>query len=186
VSEPFDDLLTFAERAYVRMEAEQLIAQCLQHGDPKPFDSLIEGLVLAGSSSIGVMREILDELRSTKTYLTNEGLDIRKDLVDALDEFGISIPSLLTADVVQSFRKMTSKELGTQVVERSPHLEPEDEALLSEICLEAGERVRRIARRMSLLSKLEDAVRDWIVSLAYMASHQTWDTFGEDIHPYQH
>ncbi len=48
MSEPLDEVLTFAERVYLRMQAEQLIRQCLDRGDPGPFDALLENLVLAG------------------------------------------------------------------------------------------------------------------------------------------
>ena len=51
MTEPLDEVLTLAERVYVRMQAEQLIRQCLDRGDPRPFNALLENLVLATGKS---------------------------------------------------------------------------------------------------------------------------------------
>ena len=33
MSDPLDELLIYAERSYIRMEAEQIISECLRIGD---------------------------------------------------------------------------------------------------------------------------------------------------------
>lgn len=170
MSQPLDDLLTFAERAYIRMEAEQLITQCLDNGDTTPFNSLVEGLVLAGSSSLGVLREIQEELRSARSSLGKEGLGVRQDLVQALSEFGVNLPQLLSVETPEVFRQMCSTGLRREVQRAARDLANEDESLLQEICVEAGERVTRIARRLAVLSRLEDSVNDWLTGLAFEAS----------------
>ena len=99
MSSPLDDLLNFAHQSYVRMEAEQLISECLELGTPAPFNDMVEGLVLAGTSSLMLLREILDEVLSAKSLLSQEGLGIRQDLVDALSEFGVHLPRLFYVDM---------------------------------------------------------------------------------------
>ena len=170
MKQPLDDLLTFAERAYVRMEAEQLINQCLDQGDPSLFFDLIKGLVLAGSSSLGVMREILEEIRSSRSSLTREGVTVRQELMDALTEFGVHLPQLLSADAPESFRAIVSSGLRRDAYKAAGRLTQEDEVLLEEICLEAGNRVSTIAKRLMLLVHMEESVEDWLTSLAYEAT----------------
>jgi hypothetical protein len=171
VKHPLDDLLSLAERSYVRLEAEQLIADCLHRGDPTPFNDLIEELVLAGTTSLAVLREILQAIRSVKSNLSQEGLGIRQDLMDALSEFGIHLPQLLSADAPESFRQICSQGLQRQVKVVAGRMEEEDESLLQEICVEAGNRVALVARRLVLLNRLEESVRDWISGLIYEYAH---------------
>jgi hypothetical protein len=169
VNRPLDEILTYAERSYVRMQAEQLIKHCIDIGDSKPFDQLLEGLVLAGASSLGVMREIQEELRATKSALSQEGLGVRQDLMDAFEEFGVHLPALAGAEAPEAFRRICNLSLGQEALKVAPILDAEDAVLLREICSEAAERVTSIARRMALLSRLDRAVRDWTDGLAYQA-----------------
>ena len=169
MSSPLDDLLNFAHQSYVRMEAEQLISECLELGDPSPFNDMVEGLVLAGTSSLMLLREILDEVLNVKSMLSQEGLGIRQDLVDALGEFGVHLPQLLYVDAPEAFRQLSSRHLRYGLSNVSANLQSEDELLLEEICLEAGERVKQIGRRLTMISHFEDSIRDWMRCLAYEA-----------------
>jgi hypothetical protein len=180
VSRPLDELLTFAERAYVRMEAEQLIGQCLDQGDPALFNDLVKGLVLAGSTSLGVMREILEEVRSTRTSLMREGMTVRQDLAEALTGFGVDSAQLLSIDSPEAFRLICSQRLRDEARRSASGLKAEDAILLEELCSEAGDRVSGIARRLMLLLKLEESVQDWISGLVYEASqlHEDWSNQG--------
>lgn len=170
MSEPLDEVLTLAERVYVRMQAEQLIRQCLDRGDPTPFNALLENLVLAGVSSLGVLREIQEELQSARTHLGREGLNVRQDLVQALSEFGVQLPQLLSAEAPDVFRRICSQGLRADARRAAPaRLEADDERLLQEICTEAGTRVSGIARRLSLLARMETFVTDWQEGLLFEA-----------------
>jgi hypothetical protein len=167
LSSPLDDLLNFAHQSYVRMEAEQLISECLELGDPAPFNDMVEGLVLAGTSSLMLLREILDEVLNVKSMLSQEGLGIRQDLVDALGEFGVHMPQLLYIDAPEAFRQLSSRHLRYNLGNTSMVMRSEDEKLLEEICLEAGERVKQIWRRLTMIKSFEESIRDWMRCLAY-------------------
>lgn len=167
MSNPLDELLNFAHRSYVRMEAEQLIIECLELEDLTPFNDMLEKLVLAGSTSLHLLREVLEEVMSAKSLLNQEGLRVRQDLMDALMDFGVNIPELLYADGPEAFHQIYKQTIQNQIRENSSLLREGDEALLEEICADASERVMKIARRVSLLNMLEDAIRDWMGSLAY-------------------
>jgi hypothetical protein len=168
---PLDDLLSLAERTYIRMEAEQLIDECLESGDLAPFDSLLKELVLAGSSSLVVLREILQAIRTVKSGLSQEGLGVRQDLMDALSEFGVYMPQLLSADAPEVFRRICSQGLHREVKELSGDLESADEVLLEEICAEAGNRVAQVAKNLMLVTRLEKWVMDWMEGLVYESAH---------------
>jgi hypothetical protein len=175
LTSPLDDLLNFAHQSYVRMEAEQLISECLELGDPSPFNDMVEGLVLAGTSSLILLREILEEVLNVKSMLSQEGLGIRQDLVDALGEFGVHVPQLLYVDAPDDFRQISNKHLKYGLGDLSANLRSEDELLLEEICLEAGERVKQIGNRLTMISHFEESVRDWMRCLAYEAMQRRDD-----------
>jgi hypothetical protein len=167
VTNPLDDLMNFAQRSYVRMQAEQLITECLQLGRTKPFDDLLESLVMNGAGSLLLLREILDEILDRKSLLSQEGLGVRQDLMDALSAYGVYLPQLLSADAPDSFRRICSNGLRKDVSAASQDLNSDDEALLEEICVDASRRVTTVARQMMMINGIESSVRDWIGSIAY-------------------
>jgi hypothetical protein len=173
--DPLDEILTFAERSYVRYESEQLIAECLEHRDTKPFFKLLEELVLAGSPSLSILWEVLGVIRTFKSELGQQGIDLRADLMQAMAEFGIHFPELVAASPPEAFRQICSRELQKRVQDMANALELDDEALLEEICVEAGSKVTAIAGQLAILTQLESNVLDWIDGLAYEAMHHLQD-----------
>lgn len=176
--DPLDEILTFAERSYIRYESEQLISECLDRRDTSSFFQLLEELVLAGSTSLSVLWEVLGVIRTFKSELGQQGIDIRADLVQAMGEFGIHFPELIAANAPDAFRQICSRELRARVQDMAHALELDDEALLEEICVEAGNKVTSIAGRLAILTQLENSVLDWIDGLAYQAMHQFPDSWG--------
>ena len=173
LNRPLDELLSIAERAYVRMQAGQLIAQCLEQGDYAPFNGLVEQLVLAGAPSLAVLREIQDEVRSIRSSLRQEGMAVRQHLKEAFAGFGLHMPQLLSLDPPETFRNICGPALRNLVREVARAMTAEDQALLDELCVEAGERVSAIASRLALLGRLHGSVEDWLSSLAYEAARES-------------
>jgi hypothetical protein len=178
VIDPLDELMTFAERSYIRYESEQLIAECLERRDTRPFFKLLEELVLAGSASLSVLWEVLGVIRTFKSDLGQQGIDVRADLMQAMAEFGIHFPELVAASPPEAFRQICSRELRDRVQDMANVLELDDETLLEEICVEAGNKVTTIAGRLAILTQLENNVLDWIDGLAYEAMHNLPDDWG--------
>jgi hypothetical protein len=102
--------------------------------------------------------------------------------MQAMGEFGIHFPELVAASPPEAFRQICSRELRNRVQDMADVLELDDEALLEEICVEAGNKVTEIAGRMAILTQLENSVLDWIDGLAYEAAHSVPDDWG---HPSQ-
>ncbi len=117
-----------------------------------------------------MLHEIHEELQTTKTHLGREGLNVRHDLVQALSEFGVQLPQLISAEAPDAFRRICSQGLRHEARRAAAqHLEADDERLLQEICTEAGNRVTGIARRLSLLTRMERLVIDWQEGLLFEA-----------------
>jgi len=133
------------------------------------LDNLVQQLVLAGASSLLILREILEEMRSTRSTLRQEGLAVRQDLREALAGFGLHLPKLLSADPPEAFRRICGQGLREEIRDAAGELTPEDQAVLDEICVDAGQRVAKIAARLAVLGHLDSTVQDWLASLAYEA-----------------
>lgn len=171
MSIPLDELFNLAERSYIRLEAEQLINECLDQGDFIPFDNLLQELVLAGSSSLSELREVHGAIRSVKSALSQEGMGIRQNLVEALSEFGVHLPQLLSPNPQETFWQICSKNLHREVLKSAGKLDVGDETLLEEICVEAANRVALLASRSTRVNQLEATVLDWIDGLVYECAH---------------
>jgi hypothetical protein len=171
-TDPIDELLYLAERSFIRMEAKDLIEQCLDQYDISLFNDLLERLVRAGSSSLSVLREIMDEVRATKSALGSENIGARQDLMEALTHFGVELQDALPKDVSEAVMLITSQQCRSPAFRPGRQLPFEDEQLLREICVHASEQAARIARQLGLLSQIEDAVQDWFNGLAYQAAHE--------------
>jgi len=186
MTDPLDELLSITERSYIRLEAEQLVSQCLDWGDAAPFFKLLEELVLAGTGSLGILREVLGVIRTMKANLSQEGLALRRDLLEAMAEFGVALPGLLSTDAPAAFRQICSHELRERVRELAGGLGHDDQALLDEICIEAGNKVMNLAGRMAILRQLERSVLDWLDGLAYQAAHDANAQWWLTLPPYSH
>ena len=171
MSNPLDELLSFAHQSFIRLEAEQLIQECLEREDAAPMNTLLEGLVLGGAPSLFLLREVLEEVLNTKSALSQEGFGIRQDLKDALSEFGVNIPQLLSVNAPEAIQRIFDQDFPLHSDHTADAMLAENEALLEEICVEASERVVAIDKRLSLINGIEESIRDWISSLAYEAAH---------------
>jgi hypothetical protein len=70
--DPLADVYAFVERAYVRMQAGDVLTQCLDEGRLAPLQSLVEMLIMAGPQSLDSLREILAEVYTRKGQLKND------------------------------------------------------------------------------------------------------------------
>lgn len=172
---PLEQVLSLAERAYVRMQAEQLIAHCFEEGDHSPFNSLLHQLVLGGVPSLAILREIVEEIRSTRQTLQEASLKVRQDLQAAFSGFGLPTPQALAGDWPSVFRAICSPALRDELRVAGRILKDEDQVLLDELCRDAGDRVATIAAQLRLLGLIDRAARDWFSSLAYEAARARSD-----------
>ncbi len=169
MSRELNYLLQLAEQSYIRMEAELLITACVHDGDLVPFNDLLQELVMAGPTSLFVLRDMYQIIRTWKSQLSQEGQVIRQDLMQALLDFGIRLPNELIMRDPESWWR--NQELAREVQAAATSLEQNSVALVNEICVDAGNKVSKLARRLVLVTELEHAVQDWISGLIYEHAH---------------
>lgn len=170
MGDALDDLLSLAERAYVRMQASQLIANCLEEGNPAILEDLLHQLVLAGAPSLVALQEIREEIRAASRSLRREGSQVGKKLTEALAGLGVDLPGDVAGTASGISRLGLSRSLQEQVRQAAKSLLPEEQRLVDVLCDEANERATTIARRLALLRRLDGAVSDWLECVAYQAA----------------
>jgi hypothetical protein len=165
-----EDLIAFAERSFIRMQAQELIGQFLEEEDQAPFDQLLEDLILAGTTSLSILRDILEEIRATKSALSLEAMNLRQKLMDALADIGIHMPQLPTSEAAAALHQVRKLARSKDVRESLQHMGCTDEQVLGEICGDAGNRGEQISRKLRMLNSIEQSVIDWFECLTYEAA----------------
>ena len=79
MSRKLDNLLHLAEQSYIGKEAELLITTCIQDGDLTRFNNLLQELVMAGPTSLFVLRDMHQLIRTLKSQLNQESQGIFQD-----------------------------------------------------------------------------------------------------------
>lgn len=67
--DPLEAVFSMVERAFMRLQAGDVLLLCLEEEDTAPMQKLVEGLVLAGPQSLNALREVRAEAASRKDEL---------------------------------------------------------------------------------------------------------------------
>jgi hypothetical protein len=70
--DPLDAVYSYVERAYIRLQAGDVLIRCLDEGYATPIQQMVETLVLAGPRSMGVLQEILAEAEQRKGQIMDD------------------------------------------------------------------------------------------------------------------
>jgi hypothetical protein len=70
--DPLDAVYSYVERAYIRLQAGDVLIRCLDEANAAPIQQMVETLVLAGPGSIGVLQEILAEAEQRKAQILDD------------------------------------------------------------------------------------------------------------------
>jgi hypothetical protein len=123
--DPLDAVYSYVERAYIRLQAGDVLIRCLDEGNAVPIQQMVEGLVLAGPRSMGILQEILteaeqhkgqiiDDLHQLKAHVTNpelasDGSEIIGNLearIQLLEEIGAYLQDWVWGLVYKSTRQI--------------------------------------------------------------------------------
>ena len=123
--DPLDAVYSYVERAYIRLQAGDILIRCLDEGNSAPIQQMVEALVLAGPHSMGVLQEILAEAeqrkgqiiddlqqlkaQATNPELTSDGSEIIGNLefrIHLLEEIGAYLQDWVWGLVYKSTRQI--------------------------------------------------------------------------------
>lgn len=164
--DPLGAVYAFVERAYVRMQASDLLTQCLDEGGATPLQKLVESLVLAGPQSLGALREISNELAARADQLEEDRRQVYAKLEGDLRGFGVRLGSRLTP---QSLARLTPAAFLVFLAEQGVQ---DNDAQLT--CLQLLEDslgvMDTLVKHERLLQEIEIYLEDWLWGLIYQSA----------------
>lgn len=172
--DPLLAVYAYVERAYLRLQASDVLTHCLEESDAEPMHNLVENLVLAGPQSLSALREILAEVILRKTQLKEDQQEVFSKLKDDLKLYVVNIPGLHTLNTLS---RLTP--IGFLSLLRQQGVEKDKDLLSCLQLLQASmEMIRSVSDHLSLLEEIEVYLQDWMWSLMYQSARQGWPEGG--------
>lgn len=172
--DPLNAVYAFVERAYFRLQASDVLTQCLDESRAIPMHRLVEGLVLAGPQSLSALREIQSELDNRLDQLENDRRQVYIKLESDLKSYGVKLSGLHTP---QSLARLTPAVFLATLRAQDVNQE-EDQLACLQYLQDALGLLKTLARHESLLHDLEIFLQDWMWGLMYEIARG-----GDDILP---
>jgi len=160
-----DPVYTLVERAYVRMQAGDILVMCMEQGDPTPIQRMVESLIVAGPQNLVALREIIAELNTRKSQLHNDFHEILDDLDGSLIKMGVS------KSTAQQINPLDIEPERFMLLLFEEGMEQEMERLECLRFLEnSQEMIESVLKNISLLEDLETYLNDWLWGLIYQTT----------------
>lgn len=164
--DPLDPVYAYAERAYIRLQAGDLILRCLEESSPAPIQQMVEGLVLAGPQNIEVLKEILAEVGQRKSQLQDDANQILNEMVNGFKRCGLELPANRSPRSLVRMSPLTLMKL----LREQNILEEKVQSDTLEILRNSKELARGILANIHLLEEIERHTQDWLWGLAYQST----------------
>ncbi len=168
--DPLANVYSYVERAYVRLQASDVLNQCLEEGRLIPLQSLVEMLIVLGPTSLVSLREILGEVYSRRSQVKNDQHQVFSKLENELNTYHVRLGGVHS---LISLARLTP--MAFLAFLRSQNVENEKDQL---ICLQrledALELIKSLEDHLRLLDEIEVYLHDWLWSLIYQSAHQEW------------
>lgn len=161
-------VLSMVERAFVRLQAGDVLANCLEEESTAPLQELVERLVLAGPTSLNALREIRAEVIAQRAELQNEIARIFSNTEEKLISWGVNLDNLSGRTPMHSLETASLGIILRQV-------DGQDEARLQEyarLLSSTKESMLRLARQILLLNEVDIYLGDWIWGLMYQSARE--------------
>lgn len=169
--DPLQSVYSYVERAYVRLQAGDLLTRCLDESSPLPMQRFVEGLVLAGPQSLQALREVLVETIQRKVQVQDDIHQMFQDLDKSLKSYGIQLENNLLVAAVH----LSSETVLAMLRERQVQDEKTQEHCL-QMLKDGRDLEESLTTRIVLLGEIETYLQDWIWGLAYQTAHQIHDS----------
>jgi hypothetical protein len=166
---PLGAIYAYAEQAYIRMQAGDLLMRCLDTGSSQPMQELVEGLVLAGPESIGALYEIMLETGQRRTQVQDDLQRLFGDFQNKIRKQGVKISEILpdANSLLRLNRRRFHRILSQQGISTGDRQEE-----CAQIYDETQEMMHSLAENIALLLDIENYLKDWLWGLAYQSAHE--------------
>lgn len=166
INNPLDAIYAFAEQTYIRMQAGDLLMRCMDSGNLRPMQELVENLVLAGPQSLGTLHEILLETGQRRAQIQDDLQRLYGEFQRKMYQFGVrrseDLPDAL------SFARMDDVRFY-QLITAHGILEEDVQADCFQEFQDTQDLMNSLIENIELLQSIESYLKDWLWGLAYQS-----------------
>jgi hypothetical protein len=171
--DPLDEVYAFVERAYVRLQVGDLLLRCVEIRSSTPLQQMVEGLVMAGPRSLGVLREMLAESGQRKIQIIDDLQQVYSEFESELKRYGVQLEELKNTDSIHHLTKIRLLAL----LHEQGVLDEEAQVVCLQILRNSQEMMLSLLEHVHLLEEIEIYIQDWLWGLAYQSARK--DLVGE-------
>jgi hypothetical protein len=167
-NDPLEAVYSFVERAYVRLQAGDMLFRCMEERDISPMQSWVEGLVYAGPQNLDALREILAEVGERQAQSDEDLRQVLQDFKASLKSFGVRMPGMENA---RALARLTPIRFLSLLREQGV-IEEETQVACLQLLRDARDLVTSLVTHERLLDEIEIYLDDWLWGLVYQTAHQ--------------
>jgi hypothetical protein len=176
IEDPKDAVYSNVERAYVRLQAGDILIRCVDEGNSTPMEHLVEELVLAGPKSLTSLREMRVEVAHRKSEVLDDLYQIYCGLERSLRSFGVQLTGVVNPKTIKYIRSAQFVEM----LQDQGVLEKDDQITCMQMLNDTREIIASLKQHVDLLEEIEIYLQDWLWGLAYQ---MVQDGYGERAYP---
>jgi hypothetical protein len=166
--DPLKSVHSFVERAYMRMQAGDILIHCLEDGSTAPIQQMVESLVLAGTRSLNALRETLAETEQRKSQVQDDLHQLLKDLDKSLKSYGVSLNGKGNIEAITGL-----SPVGFLAFLRAQEInDDKTQMACMQIVKDSRDLIETLSSRYLLLQEIEVYLQDWIWALIVQSLHQ--------------
>lgn len=166
--DPIEDVFSYVERAYLRLQAGDILIRCLEDNSILPIQQIVEGLILAGPQSLEELRQVMAETTARKLQVEDDLSQVYRDMKRVLLEYGVIFPNR------EDFRDtLTLTPMEILVLMKNQGVEESgSQAACLRVFQDSRDIINNLNNHLGLLSEIEKYIRDWLYSLTYQQTRQ--------------
>ena len=166
--DPLEDVFSYVERAYLRLQAGDILIRCLEDNSSLPIQQIVEDLILAGPESLDELRQVLAETNARKLQVEDDLNQVYRDMKRVLMEYGVVLPD---RETVKEALSLTPLELLVYIKNHGVE-ENKRQSDCLKIFQESHDIISNLSNHQRLLSDIEAYIRDWLYVLSYQQTRQ--------------
>jgi len=161
--DPMEEVYSFVERAYIRLQAGDILIRCLEDGSSYPIQQMVEGLILAGPQSLDDLQQVLIETSTRKSQVEDDLQQVYVEMKRVLREYGVEFTA--TGDYHSA---LMFSPLELIVLMRSQGVEDhEKQSACQRVFQESHGLLKNLNTNLHLLAEIEKYLQDWLWGLTY-------------------
>jgi hypothetical protein len=182
MDESLDAVFSMVEKAFMRLQAGDVLVLCLENDDIAPMQKLVEGLVLAGPQSLNALRAIRAEVTARKVDFQEEIARVFSKMEDELRILGVNLAFL--PDHI-SMHALEPKNLY-HLMDQQDIPDEASQIKCARLLNSSKEIMSQLARQVLLLYEVELYLDDWIWGLMYQSARQMGMATGRSGRAFKH